>query len=97
MRGHRSECDTGICQQVGAHRRMAMKIDIGIERTRHLGTARLLDDRNILAAPAVRKPLRFFGGDEAFVEADLAALANLNIDASALALRSEEHTSDSSH
>src|SRR3546814_4618618 len=40
---HRPQRDTALPRQIGAHRRMAMKVYIGIERTRHLGTHRIGD------------------------------------------------------
>src|SRR3546814_12893121 len=63
-----------------------MKVDIGIERTRHLGARWLLDQGIPFAAPAARKPLRFLGGDKAFVEAHLAVLTDLDVHTAALAL-----------
>src|SRR3546814_1639273 len=87
-------------QQIGAHRCVPMKVDIGIERTRHLGARWLLDQVIPFAAPAARKPLRFLGGDKAFVEAHLAVLTDLDVHTAALALarmgmiRSEEHKSE---
>src|SRR3546814_10110459 len=73
-------------QQIGAHRCVPMKVDIGIERTRHLGARWLLDQGIPFAAPAARKPLRFLGGDKAFVEAHLAVLTDLDVHTAALAL-----------
>src|SRR3546814_2179386 len=41
---------------------------------------------DLFAAPAARKPLRFLGGDKAFVEAHLAVLTDLDVHTAALAL-----------
>lgn len=82
--------------QIGTHRRMAMKVDIGIERARHLGTDGLGNHVIALAAPAAtRKPFRFLRCDEALVKGHLAALADLDIDIRPRAERSSTPTSSS--
>src|SRR3546814_11883512 len=55
-------------------------------RTRDVGARWLLDQGIPFAAPAARKPLRFLGGDKAFVEAHLAVLTDLDVHTAALAL-----------
>src|SRR3546814_14107471 len=77
MREHRPEGDPAMARQIGSHRCMAMQVDIGIERTRRLGAARLVGDRTAVdATPTARTPLRLLGGALAFVKPDIAPLAH---------------------
>src|SRR3546814_9860397 len=87
---HEAQRDARMPEQRRANGGVTVQVEIGLHRRSHLGPGGL--DR--LRGIAARDALRFLAGQIAFVEGHLAIAADIDIDAPAFALRSEEHTSE---
>src|SRR3546814_7715636 len=93
MGDHDAQRDRRMARQFGAHRRMAVQIDIAGQRRGQFGSHHLGQCGYVLALGlGLAESLAFLLRDIAFVEGDLAAIVDRDIDPPAF--RSEEHTSE---
>ena len=87
MGDHDAQRDRRMARQFGAHRRMAVQIDIAGQRRGQFGSCHLGQHRPILTLGlGLAEPLAFFLRDIALVEGDFAAIVDRDIDTPALAL-----------